>query len=403
MHRDEGLIEEPQANRYRYAWGKTGRVEKALREVFTNSEVIKAADEESGLRTLQVDDLMFFEARSPFPLAEDIGAEQQDFDALDEICEQLGIVSPEARNVVSTLIGMNKAKKTDIKANTRSIKRFLTMLQQGLQEGTTLDAALVEVEGRGLLQSMAAGDLTGNALKELTKMRGVPQVSANPGLVAFAHELAANTDILQSTGWQSARTDEEFSGLLGEYIAQAEIDSLMPQGPEDGLEQDAEVLQLHSVHFVGDLYKDDALQRANTDVCSELDLMSVVATPEGAYEYFALGNIKVTKSSANAAAQAQNDIAQVVVDAHIGNARADIDTGKNITADVKRVYGHSIPGNQVVELTGKLAKGGAVTKLTIGASDKGVHGYDKLMTMSYKDISMLALLLREIEAQRANT
>src|SRR5262249_16112069 len=144
------------------------------------------------------------------------------------------------------------------------------------------------------------------------------------------------------------------------------------------------VLYLHSVHFLGDLYEDDALTYKDTDVCSELDLLGVLVNPgKTSYQYFGLGNVKVTASSAKKQAQQQNADERKVLDAGAQGKDPVIDEAKRRTAKVKRIYGHDVKDSSEVDMTGKLSPASEVTHVTIGAQDKAKHGYDTVISLTY--------------------
>jgi hypothetical protein len=214
-------------------------------------------------------------------------------------------------------------------------------------------------------------------------------------LEKIALHIAEKTDILRMPEWKSARTDSEIDGLLGEKIAHMQIDDLMPAPAEPVV--DGRAVQLHSIHFIGTIFKNGDVYRPNIDVTSELDLMSVVEHLDGTYSYYALGNVKVTKQSAAAEARTQNDLAEQVLNAHIAKTPAKFD--ETTTATVTSVYGQFVGSNEPIELTNKLKKGEAVSKLTIGAKD-ATGQYDKSLALSGQQIATIGLIIREIEKKR---
>ena len=161
----------------------------------------------------------------------------------------------------------------------------------------------------------------------------------------------------------------------------------MPGGPKQQLEATDKVVQLHSVHFIGDLYRQDGqdkqgeqgkqdkqgefkLYRKDTDVCSELDLMSIVAHADGSFTCFAIGNIKVTSASAAANANNQNAIAQSALNSYMNKQPFDFLDAKKavIKADVKAVFGFVIGSNKRIPLE-KIKLADAPESNTIGAKE----------------------------------
>jgi hypothetical protein len=383
-----------------YYWGGTSKTEKLLRLAFPDNIVEKSVVA-GGLRQLTINDVLTFtEEGSPFPSTQNLRLTKEQLQPLKDLATKYHLVSSGANALLYDLFAGGLAKNNgQPKPVLRSITGFLEACLVDLASdestaGISLDEALDELQRRGLYREVVrAGDEEFDVTTALAKIAGVHHVKPTPELVEVADGIATKNSLLQSSQWKSARTDAEFDGMLGEFLTHAGIaqGQLMPQNAVDLVPGD-EVMQLHSIHFIGDLYRDgeDEPYRTNTDVTSELDLMSVVRHEDGSFTPFALGNTKVAATNLAAAAGKQNDDAENALKAYVQQQRLP---GKGTYAIVKRVYGFRIPSNDEVELR-QLDLKSPPAKLTIGAKD-APGDYTRNLTLSYDEIHTLGILLRE--------
>ncbi len=129
-----------------------------------------------------------------------------------------------------------------------------------------------------------------------------------------------NTNILNSATWMSARVDSEFTGVVGEYLANQDLNLSVP--PPTNAAQNVAYIVLSGVHFIGNLYKDENatnLHRQNTDVCAELDLMRI-ENNNGILTIVSMSNVKAVKNgsatSQAKSARNQNADAQTALTAY---------------------------------------------------------------------------------------
>jgi hypothetical protein len=147
----------------------------------------------------------------------------------------------------------------------------------------------------------------------------------DPQLFKTAHRLAA-AGIRNTATWKAARTEGEFIGTVGEHLTHLQIEAVMPVHAP-GMKQGDELVHLHSVHFTGNLYAAQASAtptRTNTDVCAELDLMTVVRHESGSMQCIAVGNTKVSRTSLAPEAEQQNADAVAALRAFVANERAPL-------------------------------------------------------------------------------
>lgn len=190
-----------------------------------------------------------------------------------------------------------------------------------------------------------------------------PQIDQK--LQDVAKYLVEKTDILSSLAWKSARTLGEYIGTVGEYIAQLEIEALIPvseQGPSSD-----QLRQLANVHFNGDIYDqevDGRTIRINTDTGSELDILIILETPTGS-EYLVVGNVKVGKSNLAREARKQNNEAIKLLQSFNDKARVLIDARKGYWGLVKSITALDINSRQKIRLNRPLIPAKKVNLCTI--------------------------------------
>lgn len=393
--KSEGLIHEVENSNsnFLYPWGGTSKIEEHLRKIYPEQRVSKKVLD-SSLRQLTVGQLTFTEESNPFPASKNIDLDHKQEQAINKLKADYKINDPQASEFLSTLFKINAAKGMQTKGIVRMITGFFeTFIAELEDEKVPLDQALAELQQNGMYREIVRSGEANDVIRSLFNMSGVGKVEGTPELVEIADLLAQNTDILRSPTWLGARTDEEYAGLIGEYISHKEIQNLMPNSPTEEMVEGDQVMQLHSVHFIGDLYKKSEQEpdKTNTDVCSELDLMSVVAHSNKSFTCFAFGNTKVTKSSAAAAADQQNKIAQEALSSFIFKKR--FNPAKENEAVVTKIYGFVIPSNERIELV-NIKLDSAPERHTIGAK-QAPHGYSKFLSLTYDQIHTIAFLLRE--------
>jgi hypothetical protein len=157
---------------------------------------------------------------------------------------------------------------------------------------------------------------------------------------------------------------------------------------------DAQLLQLHSVHFIGDRFAkgDSKPTRTDTDACAELDLMTVIHHPDGRFECIAVGNTKISKTSKAREAAAQNRDAVAAVQSFIGNRRTALPSDLLVEILVTRIVGRPVGKGAPVKLT-PLTLAESVEERKIGAQDAGGE-YTHKISVSYRRVHAIALILR---------
>lgn len=200
-----------------------------------------------------------------------------------------------------------------------------------------------------------------------------------------ARFIVDKTDILSSSAWKAARTEGEFIGTVGEYMAQIEIKKVMP---EPGLvASENKFHQLANIHFLGDIFNAETggeTIHADTDAGPELDLLNVLKTPE-AWQYSAVGNVKVGKTNLAGEARSQNESALLLLRSFGEQRRVLIDEGKGHWALVKSIIGTDIQSKEQISLGRPLIPAKQVTQHTIGAKDARGE-YSESLEHNYNDI-----------------
>lgn len=372
---------------FSYEWGKTGVLEAALRKL--GAIVKKSADPTTGLRTLTAE-LVAGEPPMVFQERTEIMPEHP-VDLSDPVVQKLladfAIADSKAIRLVQLLLERELAKNPMPDADAakrmagpvRVVRRYLTELKAGSKE--PVEKSLTDL---------------GPTAREAT--------AKNKALVAAAKTLVAG-GLLEDAGWLSARTDEEFLGILGERLATREVFAAAAKR--------AGTRVITGVHFIGDAFVDAARTQpamrsgggpfVNTDVTSELDYLVVIEPTPGNFEYTSVQNAKVTKDTAKSlvAAKEQNANAIEALDAHKAGRAAAIKEGATIAryATVTKIVGTDAQTGAVVDLTGKVRAGKAVSEETIGA--KGDKGYSKELPYSYGEIKQMVKVLRELQLMKA--
>ena len=361
---------------YTYAWGKTGDVEGRLRAA--KAMVIKPApDPATGARTL----IAQFGAEPPLTFEErtDPGYGYRevfvdpDNPAIQRLFTDQAINDPGARRTVLRMIAtqMSRNPAMTVEAATRVAGRELQTRLRAAPAGTTMEALL-----SGL------------------RTQGIVVATAPAAMVAQAQALV-RAGILRSAGWLDARTQDQFAGTIGEWLARQVV---------EGAARPGETVY-RNVRFGGDLFTDPAGTVAHTmgsgrpavnvDV-AELDFMVGSATGPKV-EVQTIANAKaVTGLAGDAAAQNQNAINALRAHGTGGLARIT-SGGRVLYARINTVAGVDVTTNADVDLTGRLAEktGGAKTE-TIGPL--GARGYTAAMPLNAAQIQSLVALLRDMQA-----
>lgn len=220
----------------------------------------------------------------------------------------------------------------------------------------------------------------------------IPKIAKK--LQDMAKYLVENTDILSSLAWKSARTLGEYIGTVGEYLAQSDIENLMPL-PEQA--PSSRWFCLASVHFYGDIYDkqvDGHIIRTNTDTGSELDLLIILEMPTG-WEYVAVGNVKVGKSNLAGEARKQNNEAYALLRSFNEQTRVLVDAKKSHWALVKLITALDINTRQIVRLNRPLIPAKKVNLYTIapqGASGNFTH----YLKYSFQEIKAITSYIQHL-------
>jgi hypothetical protein len=226
---NEGLVTKIAATDYSYYWGGTTKIDAALRTQFPGKPVRKT-ELPSGLRQLTVETLVFTEERNPFPASANKPLGEGEQAALGELAGTYELRSADAVAFLAALLTMNAAKGLPVRANKRLIIAFFEQLHKEWAEvpkgeWSSLDQILAGVHRTGLYREIVRSGEPNEVIVSLLAMPSIGQalgsVEATPELVDDADFFATRTDILSSPAWRSARTDEEYAGLLGEYMSLA--------------------------------------------------------------------------------------------------------------------------------------------------------------------------------------
>ncbi len=381
-------------NQFVYRWGGTSRLESALRTLHGRVEKNVRPD---GARVLIAGSATYVETSSPFPVSADVPIRAEQENAIAMICEQFGLTTPGAIRYVTDLFRISLAKKTQTPGIKRQITAFLLAFKEELADeselfGRTLNDVLGAATAADVYEEIIRSPH--NAVVEaLTSIAGMePVPSGDRGLIAAADSLIAE-GILETATWKAARTEEEFAGVVGEHLSHQQIAAVMPGAPAT-MPKDAQLVQLHSVHFIGDRYAhgDSKPTRTDTDACAELDLMTVIHHPDGRFECIAIGNTKISKTSRAGEAATQNRDAIAAVRSFIEKKRTPLPSGPLIEILVTTIVGKPVGRGAPVKLT-PLTLAESVEERKIGEQDAGGE-YTHKISVSYRRVHAIALILR---------
>ncbi len=364
---------------FSYKWGGTGALEKSLRGL--GAMVEKKADPITGLRTLTAEMVpkeppLFFQERTELTPEHVVDLRNP---MVVKLLADFSITGPKSVRMVQLLLEKELAKTPmpaepiakRLKGPVRVVRRYLNGLKASSKDPVQDSLTKLGPEARG--------------------------TRATPAMVAKAEKIAAS-ELITTDMWLSARTDAEFLGYLGEYLANETVLTLAKA-------QKAKVYS--GVHFRGDGFvdaakttpanKSDGRPMVDTDVVSELDYLLVTEPLPGKFEYTTVMNAKVVKAASRAltSAKEQNANALEALDAHAKGRVAKVKSkGKVVRyATVDRVVGYEITTGKVVELTGKLTAASSVKQETIGPKDSG--SYTQKLPYTYKEVVTLMRLVRE--------
>lgn len=375
-----------------YRRGGTGTLESALR---LRGDVVHKTSEPDGRRVLTVGSVRYVEKDSPFPASAEVTLAEEHDTAVTDVCGRFALTSPKAIAFVTDLFRIALAKKAQTAGIKRQIQAFLVALDKDrVTENITytLDELLASTSVAETYEDIVTSS-PGDASTAFMSIAGVETVpAADPELVTLAEALIRG-GILSSPAWLAARTDAEFAGVAGEFLTHQQIGAVMPPGV--AANKGDEVLQLHSVHFIGDRYAKgkDTPTRTNTDVCAELDLMTAVKQAAGGYVCQAVGNTKVSKSSLAPEAASQNrDALAALKSAANKGERVELPSDKAVEIVVRSVTGTVVITNAQEALT-PLALAETVDQRTIGAH--GASGdYTHRIAQNFQRVHAIALILR---------
>ena len=376
-----GLRFAGEGGHYTYHSGNTGNVENALRD--SGATVTKRTDPDTGLRMLTaefegLETLTFLERPSPFPARQEV-----EFDPADSrivtLFADFDITNNLAQREILRWITVKLSENPDhgLRGPVKVIRRLLKTVKENLPNGKSLEDQILEIRQSGRTASEAHVDLVNKAA-----------------------ELEA-AGILSSQDWLSARTPEQFKGVVGEWLAFVR--------KQEGAETSG-LTTLRSVHMRGDLYEDITLTqiyndpatgnpRVGIDIVSELDLMTVGISPSG-FEIFSIANVKASRSRSDVTmATEQNQAAISGLTAHIENGHVTIElsSGDIVYGKVNEVTAVDPTGN-VIDLTGQLnfttGDSHMVVQETIGARESS-SGYTQELPYNLRQIEVISNILRE--------
>jgi hypothetical protein len=158
--------------------------------------------------------------------------------------------------------------------------------------------------------------------------------------------------------------------------------------------KDAQLVQLHSVHFIGDRYAAGSEKpiRTNTDACAELDLMTAIRHGTGAFTCLAIGNTKVSKTSRAGEAAAQNRDAIAAMQSFIARKRVPLPSDASVEILVSRIEGKPVDTGTPVQLA-SLTLAENIEQRKLGAHG-AQGGYTHGISFSYRRVHAIALILR---------
>lgn len=360
---------------FTYAWGKTNDLEARLRAA--GAKVIKPPpDPRTGARTLVAqfgtDAPLTFEERS----APGYGFREvfvdPDAPAIQRLFTDQAINDPGARRTALRMIASQLARNpaVTVDAATRVVSRDLRARLRAAPPGTNVETLLIDLRTRGI------------------EVSGAPAA-----LVAQARALEA-AGILRSAEWLAARTQDQFVGVIGEWLAMAVVE----RGAAPG------TTVYRNVHFVGDLFTDAAGTKphmlpsgrpaVNVDV-AELDFM--VGNAGGPIvDVLSIANVKAVRGAGGDAAS-QNQNALNALRGHSAGTLAQVRSGGRVLyARVTSVVATNANTGADVTLSSAVREiaGGAHAE-TVGP--QGARGYSSHMGLDATQIQQLVAILRDMQ------
>jgi hypothetical protein len=359
---------------FTYEPGRTDLVESGLRTLEGVKDVKRTTDS-TGRNWLEV---TFTDGRDALIFRERAEA-QVNVDPSDpevvKLMTDFKLDKSDAQQVVLELLAKKGPKDAQgLKRAVEEVRRELQAWERDAKQGTSLQDRLVDMRKKGIVASKAPPD------------------------VLLAADRLDGAGILRDPAFQAARNPEARKGIVGEWLARAIIKGKALAGQ----------VVLRNVRFIGDLFEDAAGTKLypkkeggfvqNTDVVSEIDLLTGTPTENSGFEFSNVVNVKARGKGqgAGGAATAQNkEAAGALRDLAGGKRTVEVTRdGKPAYARIASVEAVDESGNAVsLRLDGITeAKGGAAAE-TLGP--KGQRGFTTPLDFSDKDLQTLADVLFE--------
>jgi hypothetical protein len=250
--------------------------------------------------------------------------------------------------------------------------------------------------------------LRNQALSEISPAKPTqqnPHMLHDKKLVEAAFVLE-KSGILESQTWLSARTDQERAGAVGEWLAAMHVlepnnVKLMRPVFKESEPLSANKVLLKNVRFIGNLYNTadtgSRPTKVNTDICSELDLLSAEWTSTDSLKIIRIMNVKINPADFKEG-QTQNTIALTALAAN-GKLFA-ID--QRSSGEVRQIKAQDVITGEQVDLTNskidvKEAKNTVMTGMK-SATESG-NG-DKIMNFTYMQFYALADILAGLRQEK---
>lgn len=381
LARELGLAEETglrsagTGRAYTYSPGKTNDLEGRLRAL--GARVTKTQEQGTGLRTMTAQfgtdpPLTFRERQLPTYGTREISVDAS-HPAVQDLFARFSIADPLAQQMVVEMLTFQLAREPTRTTEwaAQQVQGSLNRMRRAAPAGRTVEELVLELRRRGIIAS-----------------------TVSPALLTRAQELVA-TGILRSEEWLSARNDDNFLGVVGEWLGRSIVQGGAPAGART----------LRNVHFVGDVFTDAQGTRprqmssgrpmVNTDI-AELDYM-VASQTGGPFEVHSVVNVKgVTGRGGEGVTQ--NELALSCIRTTRGELFPIRDGSQTYYARLRSVSGIDAATSQAVDLSALREAPGGARAETLGP--QGARGYSGSLGHSAADILTLARILREIQMQQ---
>ncbi|MCX9028612.1 MAG: DUF4157 domain-containing protein [Candidatus Methanoperedens sp.] len=370
---DTGLLSAGSQRAYTYRSGKTNDLEGRLRAL--NARVTKTQESVTGQRTLTAQfgndpPLTFQERQRPA-----YGTREVNIDAshpsVQNLYTRFSIADPQAQRMIIQMLTyqLSRAPTQTVDWAARQVELSLNGMRRAAPAGKTVEELVLELRGRGIIASTAP---------------------AAP-LVTKAQELVT-AGIIRSSEWLSGRTDDQFIGVVGEWLGWSVVQGAAPAG--------ARVFR--NVRFVGDVFTDaqgttprqmsSGRPMVNTDV-AELDHMTA-SESGGRFDVHSVTNIKAV-TGLGGDASTQNANALSCIQTPRGQLVPIREGSHTYYARIRSVSGVDTATNQTIDFTTTQEAQGGARSETLGP--QGARGYTGSLGYSAREILILAKLLKEIQ------